>query len=394
MDSREHGRLTDFDISIDTKQRTTAAWITKTMQGFTPGFQAPELMSMGHASKATDIFAFGKTVECVAGSCEPPEDAELRVALALSIGQREGWVLKEGVKALGQTVQVIEALTSQNPKDRPRAEDAANLPFFTALRNICKKETSTCMFCEQNGKDGLKESELGIECSAGHFHCRDCILNLVTDSLDIVNKGKRELRDGRIMCWKFPSECRAAGFQDRDLAKHLSVSQFEAYLGARMEILQKKMEFELEDKMKQQLSEQLKVLVAMSEKEREISLARRHIEEQILQMRCPRPACRKAFYDFDGCFAISCSSCPCKFCGWCLKDCGDDAHPHCRVCPRVPSGVDALFPTMPDARGAFDYSHKMRCKDRIAKYLKTLTPATQEGVKKALEMQLTDLGIP
>ncbi len=393
VDSKERGRLADFDISIDTKQRTTAAWITKTVQGFTPGFQAPELISMGHASKATDIFAFGKTVQCVASFCEPPEDVELRVALALSLGRSEGGVAKEGMKALGQTVQVIEVLMSQNPEDRPSAEDAANHPFFTALRNVCKKETKTCMFCEQNGEDGLKESELGIECSEGHFHCCDCIVKLVTDSLEVVNKGKRELRDCRIMCWKFPSECRAAGFQDRDLAKHLSVSMFEAYLSARMEILQKKMEFEMEEKMKQQLSEQLEVLVAMSEKEREISLARRYIEEEILQMRCPRPACRKAFYDFDGCFAISCSSCPCKFCGWCLKDCGDDAHPHCRACPKVPNGVDALFPKMPDARGAFDYSHKMRCKNKITKYLKTLSPATQEGVRKTLEMQLTELDI-
>ena len=33
-------------------------------------------------------------------------------------------------------------------------------------------------------------------------------------------------------------------------------------------------------------------------------MARKHIEEEILQMKCPR--CRTAFYDFEGSFAIRC----------------------------------------------------------------------------------------
>ena len=86
--------------------------------------------------------------------------------------------------------------------------------------------------------------------------------------------------------------------------------------------------------------------------------ARKHIEEEILQMKCPRAGCRRAFFDFEGCFALSCSACPCKFCGWCLQDCGNgDAHPHVRGCGKVPQGVDALFPQMPDVGGAFEKTH-------------------------------------
>jgi hypothetical protein len=146
--------------------------------------------------------------------------------------------------------------------------------------------------------------------------------------------------------------------------------------------------------MKQQLSNELRRLAVMDKKERQVLLARTHIEEEILQMRCPRPNCRRAFYDFDGCFAISCSSCPCKFCGWCLQDCGDaDAHTHCRQCPKVPPGVNSLFPLMPDPRSAFEYAHKERCIKKIQDYFQTLDNETMMGVKKALAKQLIDLGL-
>ena len=47
--------------------------------------------------------------------------------------------------------------------------------------------------------------------------------------------------------------------------------------------------------------------------------ARRHIEEDILQTRCPRPGCRQAFFDFDGCFAVKC--CRCGGCSACVCLC-------------------------------------------------------------------------
>ena len=72
---------------------------------------------------------------------------------------------------------------------------------------------------------------------------------------------------------------------------------------------------ELEDQYQQRLNEELRRLVALDEQSRKVLVARKHIEEEILQMRCPRPGCRRAFYDFDGCFALSCGACQCKFYG-------------------------------------------------------------------------------
>ena len=85
----------------------------------------------------------------------------------------------------------------------------------------------------------------------------------------------------------------------------------------------------------------------MSDYEKRIRSHRKHIIERILTLACPR--CSRAFLGFDGCFALKCSafvkddpnSC-CQFCAYCLKDCGQDAHPHVldNTCP----GNRGLFP--------------------------------------------------
>jgi hypothetical protein len=50
------------------------------------------------------------------------------------------------------------------------------------------------------------------------------------------------------------------------------------------------------------------------------------IVERDLYLRCPR--CAKEFDDYEGCNALACGNCAARFCAVCLKDCGDDAHPH------------------------------------------------------------------
>lgn len=61
-----------------------------------------------------------------------------------------------------------------------------------------------------------------------------------------------------------------------------------------------------------------------------------------INLKCPR--CKTAFYDYDGCNALTCrvNTCKASFCAICLQDCGSDAHEHVR------SNHDSLFD-----RGAF-----------------------------------------
>ena len=153
--------------------------------------------------------------------------------------------------------------------------------------------------------------------------------------------------------------------------------------------MQAKMKLEFEVEMQAQLTVELLRMKALGERARKVLrlVVHMHVEEEILQMKCP--CCKTAFYDFEGCFAISCSSCPCKFCGWCLHDCaGGDAHPHVRGCGKVPPGVDALFPQMPTVRGAFETMHKQRCQERINVYLQTLDLDIRQDVSKAVHLLL------
>jgi hypothetical protein len=68
---------------------------------------------------------------------------------------------------------------------------------------------------------------------------------------------------------------------------------------------------------------------------------RHKVIDEILTLRCLR--CAQAFLDFEGCFALECGTCPCRFCGWCLRDCGTDAHPHVATCAAKPPDADRYF---------------------------------------------------
>ena len=63
-------------------------------------------------------------------------------------------------------------------------------------------------------------------------------------------------------------------------------------------------------------------------------LADKLIGQLPLLPKCPR--CGEPFYNFDGCFAVSCSRGH-GFCGFCMQDCGNNAHEHVRTCERNPS---------------------------------------------------------
>ena len=80
----------------------------------------------------------------------------------------------------------------------------------------------------------------------------------------------------------------------------------------------------------------------MDEEQREVHFERRKLEK-LLDLKCPR--CEQVFIDFDNCMALSCAKAGCgaAFCGWCLADCGDNAHSHVAHCPAKPAGADTFF---------------------------------------------------
>ena len=115
---------------------------------------------------------------------------------------------------------------------------------------------------------------------------------------------------------------------------------------------------------------------------------RHKILEEILTLRCPR--CLQAFLDFDGCFALRCSACPCAFCGWCLMDCGTDAHPHVRTCSsRPPNQKDSYFGT----ETQFLDVQRGNRKRRLQNFLSTLNRDDAANALQSCKADLADLGI-
>lgn len=115
---------------------------------------------------------------------------------------------------------------------------------------------------------------------------------------------------------------------------------------------------------------------------------RLYIAEHILTMRCPREHCRAAVLDFAGCFALSCNACGCGFCGWCLQDCGNDAHDHVLGC--VLNKFGGFFAPFAE----FERVHCSRRRHEILEYVWDQVPELEQSmVLDCIRNDLKDVGI-
>jgi len=374
VDSRERGRLSDFDISMDTQERTaghkrtlgghttSTATMRATQDAWTENFAAPELIAERMATKHTDMFAYGKTVQWVhsKGRCEP-NAAE-----------------QDPHQTRGHTAELVAALTAKEPQNRPSALDTTQCAFFTVLRAVNREETRECALglC---GSDRILLKN-GIECGCSDFACAECLKARVECSIRQHQEGNED----KVTCTK--NQCT---FEDRDLARLLPATVFVKYLDSRRQLFEKRLVGENQELIRRAVEEEVARIDAMGSRQREVVRARKYIEEEILQMKCPR--CRTAFYDFEGCFAISCGkdACPCHFCGWCLSDCGDSdaAHAHVASCSHKPPGADEFFGTMKE----FHIAHKKKCRLQVAAYLERFGADIRAEIRRESASLLRDL---
>lgn len=126
--------------------------------------------------------------------------------------------------------------------------------------------------------------------------------------------------------------------------------------------------------------------MALNETERKVLQARNHIIEVIINCHCPR--CKQAFVDFEACFALQCSRCPCGFCAWCGEDSGGaDAHDHVAYCQHKPFGADIFFGSEED----FNEAQDRRRKRQLRPYLDSLDEATRGEVLRVCANELKGL---
>lgn len=112
----------------------------------------------------------------------------------------------------------------------------------------------------------------------------------------------------------------------------------------------------------------------------------RIIQETILNLSCPN--CKTAFYEFDGCAAVTCGTCKAGFCGLCLLHCGSDAHSHVPHCPKNPSGSVYVEKTQLDA------AHLKMRNTKLREYVgRQMNSKVQQGVIQSIRKDLIDLGM-
>lgn len=93
-----------------------------------------------------------------------------------------------------------------------------------------------------------------------------------------------------------------------------------------------------------------------------------------------------------GCAALTCSraACRCRFCAFCLEDCGDDAHAHVKACPNRPKTMtDNYF----DTRAEFEEVQRLRRQRMVDEFIGQQEKAVRPLLLEALRGDLEDLKI-
>ena len=264
-----------------------------------------------------------------------------------------GATVETDMFAFGATVKLVAEdssalvalLCSNKPAERPTASAALRHDFFQPLFQWQRDERRRCCVYAYCDREPVALAG-GVECSApagAHFVCSLCFDKLVgkaaSEDLRIIQK-----REGRLLC----PECLVGGvstpYTDLQVAKYASPASFVQYIKSRMDLVEQRINTEF--------------------------------EQQCIDVRV------------GDCMALSCSRCPCKFCGWCGADCGTDAHPHVRRCDKM-IGTNGLFASA----GDYERAQQRMKKQKVENYLATLDPVTAAGVRQQMQKELREVGI-
>ena len=223
----------------------------------------------------------------------------------------------------------------------------------------------------------------GIRCSNTHFTCNDCFGKYVSSVCDdALSKGCLDVK------------CADAGlcfvFEHHDVCQHGWIQRHTTSLTRAGKRLREQKAIEEE---KQRLEEELQRQQRMSEEERKINDARKTITEDILTLKCPRSSCKAAFVDFDGCFALSCESCPCQVLRRLpqspRRQEGDECSPARRCMRGLPGELESMTDVFSAQKLQFKQIHKTRRSKLLKEFLER--PDMRELAGKVVEALRKDL---
>ena len=301
--------------------------------------------------------------------------AECRFLHAMSAAQLER--LEQQRRA--QAEAAVEA--TRQRVERLHAGAEAELREQRRLLELARQgrqEFNTCNICLE---DEVRAVE-GLVCQGLHFVCDTCFDMHVRT---VATRDDRLARGADVRC-PCP-ECPARVFSAKQVAEHVQEATLDLLNALKKDLLELQVIHETEERVKEQLERERRRQAELSAVERAAKAVHDHVVENLLTLKCPR--CKVAFVDFDGCFALTCSNCPCGFCAWCLKDCGTDAHACAAECGLKYNG-HGYFGT----KQQFEEHHRARNSKLVQAYLDKQPADVRQAATQLLHRQLHDLGLP
>lgn len=151
----------------------------------------------------------------------------------------------------------------------------------------------------------------GVECNGGHFVCRDCFADQIRSQTSPEERGVFDRNGCNIAC----AFCRLH-FHERNFLNVVSDDTFALLRRACNDVSELRAEARVTAEFQSRI-EQMRQELSRNQDARANNTHRHrlHVCENILTLKCPRPSCRRAFLDFEGCMALSCN-CGCGFCAW------------------------------------------------------------------------------
>jgi hypothetical protein len=185
----------------------------------------------------------------------------------------------------------------------------------------------------------MEECVEGVACAGEepHFLCTPCLADYIRTQQEGEDVTDR-MRGESLLC--IVPNCQSDPLEDHliagVLAKHKNF--YACFLKLKKKAIETAALSDLDRRVRAEKAELARLL-----KDDVAEYHRRHIQEEILTLRCPR--CHQAFNEFNGCLDLECSRQGCKahFCGLCLADCGQDAHPHVARCNLNPNADKDYF---------------------------------------------------
>ena len=331
--------------------------------------------------------------------------------------QREEEARAAAERAATNAKRETHAAVAKANKERAAKEKAeAEAQAIAKVRNMERLEAAQARAAAEKAREAAEAAALrtccvcfdevdvaaGVECAGrpAHFLCDPCFghhtLAYAQDDLHVL-----VARSARLFCperrkqggvWQccaeyggvedFPAEL---AYANETVAAHVPAAAFEALLHARERVQEQQLAQQFEQLLEQRMEAERRRIQELREDELRVEQTARHIQEKILTLHCPR--CDLAFLDFNGCFALTCHGCPCSFCAYCLKDCGNNAHQHVLSCQhRLQEGYGGDV-------AQFEKAQRCRRQRMVHEYLRTVGDDIRQRVIAACQPHFDDLGL-